>query len=89
MIAGFLGDFVYMFGHFDSKFIGIIGLRAAGNYSASSWSNIFGLLMREPPTLHFYDFGIFGRVQTPQNQYYFSLETPGHLNKIKNMPWAF
>ena len=26
-------------------------------------------------------FGIFGRVQTPKNQHYLSLETPGHLNE--------
>ena len=37
--------------------------------------------MGEPTNPHFYDFGIFGRVLEPQNQYYLSLETPGHLNK--------
>ena len=34
--------------------------------------------MGEPKTPHFYDFGIWGRAQTPQNQL-FSLETPGDL----------
>ena len=35
--------------------------------------------MEEPEKPSFeYDFGIFGRVPEPQNQYYFSLETPRH-----------
>ena len=29
----------------------------------------------------FHDFGNLGRVQTPQNQYDLSLETPGHLKQ--------
>ena len=37
--------------------------------------------------LHFHDLGILGRVQPAQNQYYLSLETPGHLNKIKKHLW--
>ena len=45
--------------------------------------------MGEPEIPHFYDLGIFGRVQTPQHQYYLSLETPGHLNKMKKNPGAF
>ena len=40
--------------------------------------------MGEPKNLHFYDFGISGRVPEPQNQYDFSLETPGYLTKSKN-----
>ena len=39
--------------------------------------------MGETKTFHFHDFGTFGRVPEPQNQYNF-LETPGHLNKSKN-----
>ena len=34
-----------------------------------------------PP--HFHDFGIFGGVPEPQNQYYLFLERPGYLNKSK------
>ena len=45
--------------------------------------------MGEPQTQHLYDFGIFGRVQTLPNQYYFSLETPGHLKKIKQIHGIF
>ena len=37
--------------------------------------------MGEPKTPHFYNFGISERVPGSQNQYYLSLETPGHLNK--------
>ena len=43
--------------------------------------------MGEAQTPHFYDFGILEPVTKPQNQYYLSLETPGHLNKIKKSPW--
>ena len=39
--------------------------------------------MGEAQTLHFYDFGIFEPVTKPQNQHYFSLETPGHLKTTK------
>ena len=44
---------------------------------------LFDLLMGEPQTPHFYDFGTFERVLSSQNQLCLSLETPGHLNKIK------
>ena len=43
--------------------------------------------MGEAQTPHFYDFGIFEPVAKPQNQHYLSLETPGHLKKIKIKPW--
>ena len=39
--------------------------------------------MGEPETLHFYDFGILGCVQTHQNQLFSSLETPGYLKRIQ------
>ena len=39
--------------------------------------------MGETQTLHFYDFGICGRVQTLQNQLVLSSETPGHLKQIE------
>ena len=39
--------------------------------------------MGETKTPHFYDFGIFEPVTEPQNQLFLSLETPGHLQKIK------
>ena len=40
--------------------------------------------MGEPTNPNFYDFGIFGRVQTPsQNQLFLSLETPGYLKKSR------
>ena len=42
--------------------------------------------MGGPQTPHFFDFGTWGRVPEPQNHYYLSLETPGHLNKSRN-PW--
>ena len=42
--------------------------------------------MGEAQTPHFYDFGIFEPVTKPQNQLCLSLETPGHLNKIKKDP---
>ena len=48
--------------------------------------------MGETQNPHFYDFGIFGAVHEPQNQYYLSLETPGYLTKSKNIPsylWKF
>ena len=38
--------------------------------------------MGETKTHHFYDFWIFEPVTKPQNQYYLSLQTPGHLKKI-------
>ena len=37
---------------------------------------LFDLLMGEPKNPNFYDFGIFGRVPEPQNQYDLSLEIP-------------
>ena len=40
--------------------------------------------MGEPQNRHFYDFGIFGRVQTLQNQLFSSLETPRYLKKSRN-----
>ena len=45
--------------------------------------------MGETETFHFYDFGIFGYVPEPQNQYYLSLETPECLNKseLTNQFW--
>ena len=47
--------------------------------------------MGEPETPHFYDFGICGRVQTPQHQLFLSLQTPGHLNKTRTHPqlWKY
>ena len=41
--------------------------------------------MGEPRNLHFYDFGIFGRVPEPQHQLILSLETPVYLNKSKKI----
>ena len=45
--------------------------------------------MGEAQTHHFYDFRIFEPVTKPQNQHYLSLETPGHLNKIKKIHGTF
>ena len=45
--------------------------------------------MGEAQTPHFHDFGIFEPVTKPQNQYYLSLETPGHLKQIKKNTWNF
>ena len=42
--------------------------------------------MGETKYPHFYDFGILGRVQTPQIQLCLSLETPGYLQK-QEKPW--
>ena len=42
--------------------------------------------MGEPKNPYFHDFGICGRVHTPQNQDYSSLETPGHFKKSKKNP---
>ena len=39
--------------------------------------------MGESKNLHFYDFGIWGRVPAPQNQYYLSLEARGDFKKAK------
>ena len=69
-----------------NKLISIIGLKAPGNDSGQFWSNHFSILLCEGQK-HFHDFGIFGRVQTPQNQHYLSLETPRHLKQIKKIPW--
>ena len=38
-------------------------------------------------TPHFYDFRIFEPVSKPQNQFFLSLETAGHLKQIKKKPW--
>ena len=38
--------------------------------------------MGEPNNPQFYDFGIFGRVPEPQNQYYLPFETAGYLKEI-------
>ena len=66
----------------------IIGLKAPGNYSHQYRSNNFSIILCEgPKNPHFHDFGIFGRVQTPKNQHYLSLDTPGHFNKIKKIHW--
>ena len=43
--------------------------------------------MGESQTPHFYDLMIFGCVQTLQNHLCSSLETPGHLTKIKKARW--
>ena len=45
--------------------------------------------MRGTRNPHVHGFGIFGRVQTAQNQHYLSLETPGHLIEIKKFPGTF
>ena len=50
-------------------------------------SDFFDLLMGETKTPPFYDFWIWGRVPEPQNQLFLSLETPGHLQKIKKNHW--
>ena len=42
--------------------------------------------MGKPINPHFYDFGIWGRVPEPQNQYYLSLETTGYLKELRNTP---
>ena len=42
--------------------------------------------MGEPENPHFYDLGTFGSVPERQNQLYLSLETPGQLKQIKNIP---
>ena len=39
----------------------------------------------DPQNPHLYDFGTFGRVPEPQNQFCLSLETPGYLNKIEKI----
>ena len=46
--------------------------------------------MENPQTPHFYDFRIFECATEPQNQYYLSLERPGHLKsskKLANYSW--
>ena len=45
--------------------------------------------MGQAQTPHFYDFGIFEPVTEPQNQLFLSLETPGYLKKIKQIPGIF
>ena len=45
--------------------------------------------MGEAENPNFHDFGLFGRVPEPQNQYYSSLETPEYLNQFKRNPEAF
>ena len=45
------------------------------------------MLIGEPQTPHFYDFGILERVPGAQNQLFLSFETPGYLNKFKKNPW--
>ena len=42
--------------------------------------------MGETKTPPFYDLGIFGCVQTPQNQVFLSLETPRYFKQIKKIP---
>ena len=69
---------------FYSELMEIICLKAPG--ASFLVLSLFDLLMGEPENPHFYDFGIFERVTKPQNQHYLSLETPGHLKKIKENP---
>ncbi len=45
--------------------------------------------MGEPRTPHFHDLGIFGRVPEPQNQYYLSFETPGHIKNQETVQRTF
>ena len=45
--------------------------------------------MGELENLHFYDFGISGRVPEPQNQFYVSLGTPRYLTNSKKIPGRF
>ena len=45
--------------------------------------------MGETKAPHFYDFGIWGRAQTPQNQLFLPLETLGHFNKSREITGAF
>ena len=56
-----------------------------GNYSDTFWSYYFSICLWEnPETL--ISMISFGRVPEPQTQLWLSVETPGHLNKIKKIP---
>ena len=79
-----------MFDQFYCKSTEMIGVKALGNYSDSIWiNNLSILLLGNLNNPHFYDFGIFEPKPKPQNQLFLSLETPGHLNKIKKIPKLF
>ena len=51
--------------------------------------NLYDLLMGGPRTLHFHDFGTFGRAPEPQHQYYLYLESPGYFKKYEENPKSF
>ncbi len=70
----------FILGHVYGNFMKIRGLKAPGNYFASL--ELFDLL-GAPENIHFYDFGISGRVQTPQYQLFLSSGTPGRRNKSR------
>ena len=56
------------------------GKKTPEDYLASIWIGNFSIsLWERPKTPHSNDFGIWGRVPEPRNQYYLSLETPGYL----------
>ena len=60
------------------------------DFAASFWCNKKShFIILEAQNPHVHDFGICGRVQSPQNQHYLSLERPGHLNNIKKISGTF
>lgn len=71
-------------------FVGPFSLEIQRNHGLKSSGELFcfDLLMGEPENPHFYDFGIWGRVQTPK-KHFLSVETPGHLKTSRKFTGAF
>ena len=69
--------------HLYGEFLEKICLKAPSYYSGSIWTYNFS--MGEPETPQFYDFGIFERALSSQNQLFVSLETQGYVKKQENM----
>ena len=76
--------FRQLLGYLHSKFMGKIGLKAPGNYSAPFWfTDLFDLLIGESQNPHFYLFGTFDRVPDPKNQLFYRWrrqDTPQRMN---------
>ena len=79
--------FGLLLNHFYDKIMEKLCLKAPQYHSAPIWTYNFSICECEnPQTPHFHDFGIFERVPEPQNQYYLSLETPGHSKQSQKIP---
>ena len=83
IIGNIIGRILFFVGHLFGNFMERIWSKAPWYHSASLWISICWICLWEnPQTLHFHDFGIFGRVTELQNQYHLFLEAKGYLRQL-------